>query len=129
LKHAPLPDPTGGYQKVTAVKATVVQAPTSATSPLVVSFKTTEALPKNEEYQVAASMISTTVGSCQDESVSRVYQPADGQTETVTVTPSSTATTPGNWCPGFTYIAVSEVPKGFPQVMGTILGYSGALMP
>lgn len=128
LGHASKPHVTGGYQKLSPISLSITP-PASATSSLTLSFTTTEALPRNEEYQFGAESLSQTIGSCQDTTFTRIYQPAKGRTLTVTLPPPSSSSTPGQWCPGAAYTGVTEVPKSMANVLGNYLSYKPITFP
>jgi S-formylglutathione hydrolase FrmB len=127
VAHAPLPHLVGGYQKIHLVNLHVVKQAASPTSPFTVSFVTTQALPRSEEYQVGTEEIGT--GTCQDASFIRISQPAKGKLVTATVSPLASATTPGTWCGGTQYAAVTLVPNPSPPLTGTIIGYTPITLP
>jgi S-formylglutathione hydrolase FrmB len=127
VAHAPLPDPVGGYQTLDSVKPQVVKQAASPTSPFTVSFVTTQALPRTEEYEVGTEEIGT--GTCQDTSFVRISQPAKGKLVRATVSPPADATTPDTWCPGVSYVGVTVVPNPSPFVTGTVIGYTTIDLP
>ena len=131
LNKAPVPHVVGGYEQLAKVTPTVVP-PATPTSPLQFSFTTAQALPKDQEYQVGLVSLSTTQTStaCEDEDLTRVFQPGDGKLVTLTINPPSTGPTPGAWCSGQQAIGVTEVPRNSPPlVLGNIIGYALTTFP
>lgn len=131
FSSAPKPHIVGGYEKLVKVKPTVSTAPSKATSPVTVTFRTAQALPHDQEYQLTTAAFSLTgATTCLDETLVRVYQPAKSKLVSVTLKPPATASTPGAWCPGFHAVALTEVPRNSPShLIGNIIGYGFADFP
>ncbi|WP_027005107.1 alpha/beta hydrolase [Conexibacter woesei] len=100
------------------VTVTVTPATPTATSPVTVSFKTTEALPASKVYEIG---ITYTAGGCGQTVIQRVTQPAKGKVVTATLTPPADRP---QWCKGSAVagvLAVGRNTTGF--ALGDILGY------
>jgi S-formylglutathione hydrolase FrmB len=129
LAHAPKPQTTGGYEKLARVHPEVIEAARTSTAPLRVSFKTEQALPRGQEYEVGLASLSAG-SNCDDTTALRVSQPGKGKVVTVTLTPPSTATVPNTWCAGPAYVGVLAIPVGAPaDEYGAIVGYASTSLP
>ncbi|HUO73257.1 MAG TPA: alpha/beta hydrolase-fold protein [Solirubrobacteraceae bacterium] len=130
LGRTPMPRLVGGYEQLTPLSVSVTQPVTGRTAPIDVSFRTTQALPANQEYQVAIASFSPTGGaSCTDTTFRRVFQPTRGRTVSVSVVPPASATVRGRWCPGLTVVGVSALERNSRALLGNILGYTIFTMP
>lgn len=104
--------------KTEPVKPSVTPANPSPTSPVTVTFTTTQALPKSKVYEIGITYIS---GGCGQTVVTRVDQPAKGKVVTATLAPP--ADKPA-WCAGMAVAGVLAVDRGTTGfVLGDILGY------
>ncbi|WCB96945.1 hypothetical protein DSM104299_05715 [Baekduia alba] len=104
--------------RLAPIKVVVAPAAPTATSPITVTFTTTQALAASKVYEIGLTYVS---GGCGQTVVARVTQPAKGKVVTATLSPS--ADKPA-WCAGTAVAGVLAVAKsstGF--ALGDILGY------
>ena len=76
-------------------------------------------------------MDSLGASGCTDLAIQRFAAPPGiGQVISIPIAPPATATTPGQWCAGGAYAAVTIVQKNQPEgLLGTILGYGALTLP
>jgi hypothetical protein len=113
----------GSHRRVVPVHISLGPSAPSSHEPVTVSFTSTSALPKGEQYQVGRIALSDTTGSCDDNVYLRLGAIAKGRRVTATLHAPADATFPNTWCTGRALFDVAAVPTSAPaNLPGTILG-------